>query len=375
MPKAINIISFDVPYPANYGGAIDVFYKLKYFHLKGIKVYLHCFEYGRGEQKELENYCESVNYYKRKTGLVSFLGNKPYIVQSRESKVLRENLLQNDFPILFEGLHTCFLLDNEQFKERLKIVRNHNIEHEYYAHLAVSEKSPAKKQYYKSEAKRLKRFEKVLEYADITLSISVNDLAYFQKHYPKVKNVLVSGFHQNEGVSIKEGKGSYVLYHGNLSVGENIKAVEFMVTKVFNDLEIPLVIAGLNPNDKLKRLINQYQQIRLVTNPSEEEMNGLITNAQINFLYTPQATGLKLKLLNVLFKGRFCIANTQMLAGTSLHEACILEDEIGKMKKTITDTFSKTFTTELIAQRKQLLINYSNERSFEALMNVLNLMD
>ena len=27
--KAINIISFDVPYPANYGGVIDVFYKIQ----------------------------------------------------------------------------------------------------------------------------------------------------------------------------------------------------------------------------------------------------------------------------------------------------------------------------------------------------------
>ena len=54
MLKAINIISFDVPFPANYGGVIDVLYKLKYFHQKGIEVHLHCFEYGRGEQEGLK---------------------------------------------------------------------------------------------------------------------------------------------------------------------------------------------------------------------------------------------------------------------------------------------------------------------------------
>ena len=27
--KEIHIITFDIPYPANYGGVIDVFYKIK----------------------------------------------------------------------------------------------------------------------------------------------------------------------------------------------------------------------------------------------------------------------------------------------------------------------------------------------------------
>jgi len=371
MLKAINIISFDVPFPANYGGVIDVFYKLKYFHKKGIKVHLHCFEYGRGEQKELEQYCESVNYYKRKTGLASFLGNKPYIVQSRVSKTLKENLLQNDYPILFEGLHTCFLLDDEQFKERLKVVRNHNIEHEYYEHLAIAEKNPYKKQYYKSEAKRLKLFEDVLTYADIALSISENDFHYFQKQYPTLKNVLVPAFHQNEAAIIKEGKGDYALYHGNLSVGENIRAVEFIVDEVFNDLEIPLVIAGLNPSDEVKKLIDQYQHVRLVDSPTDDEINELIANAQINFLYTQQATGLKLKLLNVLFQGRYCIVNSQLLSGTSLNEECIVVDEVDEMKRAITETFLKPFSSNMIAERKQVLKNYSNDQIFLKMMNVL----
>ena len=49
MNKHLHIVSFDVPYPPDYGGAIDVYYKLKALHEEGIKIYLHCFEYGRGE--------------------------------------------------------------------------------------------------------------------------------------------------------------------------------------------------------------------------------------------------------------------------------------------------------------------------------------
>ena len=177
--KAINVISFDVPYPANYGGVIDVFYKIKAFYEQGVKVYLHCYEYGRGEHKELEEYCEKVIYYKRKTGAASFLSKLPYIVKSRADKALKENLLKNNFPILFEGLHTCYLLSDEDFKQRFKIVRNHNVEHHYYKNLAKAEKNDMRKQYFKAEAKRLKQFEPILKFADLSLTISESDFDCF----------------------------------------------------------------------------------------------------------------------------------------------------------------------------------------------------
>lgn len=368
MLKEINIIAFDVPFPANYGGVIDVFYKIKHLHQKGIKVHLHCFEYGKGEQQELNKYCESVNYYKRKRGLLSLLASKPYIVKSRESKELKKNLLKNDFPILFEGLHTCFLLDDKRFKNRFKIVRHHNVEHDYYEGLALSESNPVKRNYYKIEAIKLERFQHIAKYADVALSISEKDLSYFKRLYPGVKNVLIPAFHQNKEVSIRSGKGDYVLYHGNLSVAENVKALEFIVTKVFNDLDVPLIIAGLNPTDYVVKLIEKYPPIRLVANPSDTEMNELIAGAQINFLYTEQATGLKLKLLNVLFKGRFCIANTQMLAGTSLHDACIIKDNANDFKTTIQTVFNQEMDESIIEYRKEMLKKYSNEFSFNELL-------
>ena len=45
--KKLHLISFDVPFPANYGGVIDVFYKINSLHKIGIQVILHCFQYGR----------------------------------------------------------------------------------------------------------------------------------------------------------------------------------------------------------------------------------------------------------------------------------------------------------------------------------------
>ena len=144
----LRLISFNIPYPANYGGVIDVFYKIKALSEIGVKVILHCFEYGREEAAELNQYCEKVYYYPRKTGLLHQFSFLPYIVNTRKSKVLLTNLQKDNHPILFEGLHCCYYLNHPILEKRQKIVRMHNIEWEYYQHLASLEKNPLKKWFF-----------------------------------------------------------------------------------------------------------------------------------------------------------------------------------------------------------------------------------
>ena len=370
----ITIISFDVPFPANYGGVIDVFYRIKCFHNKGIKVHLHCFEYGRGKQNELNKYCESVNYYKRKKGVHHHLHRLPYIVKSRTSRKLKTKLLQNDFPILFEGLHCSYLLNDPAFKDRFKIVRKHNIEHNYYNALASIETKSVKRKYYKTEAKKLEKFESIIENAQLCLAISETDLAYFRNNYPNTKSIFVPGFHANEHINIKPGKGEYVLYHGNLSVIENSNAVKFIIEKIHKDSNILLKIAGLNPSNEIIALIQSHAQIELIQNPSDAQMNDLIANAQINLLYTEQATGLKLKLLNVLYNGRHCIVNPKMVEGTSLRKLCTIDQNITELKKSIKTAFNTEISKEEIEIRKFLLEReYANETNYQKIIEAISI--
>jgi hypothetical protein len=111
---------------------IDSFFRIKALHDIGVKVHLHCFGYGRDPSPVLESICESVNYYKRDKGFLRQLSALPFIVNSRRSKELAGDLGQNDFPVLFDGLHTAFLIDNKSLSGRKKYVRLHNIEHNYY---------------------------------------------------------------------------------------------------------------------------------------------------------------------------------------------------------------------------------------------------
>ena len=120
----LHIISFDIPYPPDYGGVIDIFYKLKALHEEGVKVILHCYEYGRRPSMELNHYAEEVYYYPRKSAKSLLFNTYPFIVLTRNAPELRLNLLKDDYPILMEGLHSTFFLNDPAFIKRNMVVRD-----------------------------------------------------------------------------------------------------------------------------------------------------------------------------------------------------------------------------------------------------------
>lgn len=351
--RHLHIISFDVPYPANYGGVIDVFYKIKALHQLGIKVHLHAFHYGRNESEELSQLCHEVHYYKRRTYKNPFIGKTPYIVSTRNDDTLLRNLLYDDYPILFEGLHTTYHLADKLLKDRIKIVRMHNIEHQYYAKLEESERSFFKKYFFKVESQNLRSYEKILHHAQLIAAISPADFAYLNKKFKGV--FYLPAFHSNEQVQISTEDEPFVLYHGNLGVGENDVAARFLLREVFNDLDVPLVIAGNNPSDELIKLVEERSNVTIQPSLTTAQIDALISKAHINLLPTFQATGIKLKLINALYKGKFCLVNSLMVKNTGLESLCIVKDKPEQIRAEVKKLMSMTFDNNLLAQRQQVL--------------------
>ncbi|HRH64005.1 MAG TPA: glycosyltransferase family 1 protein [Bacteroidia bacterium] len=367
--KELHVVSFNVPYPANYGGVIDVYYKLYQLHQLGVKIHLHCFEYGREVAPQLNALCESVNYYPRKKGLLYIFHPLPYIVITRKSEALVQRLLKDHFPILLEGLHSCFLLNDERLAARFKIFRESNIEHEYYYHLYKSESKFWQKVFYRMESWKLKQYEKTVAKSQLMLVVSQNDTRYFQQQFPKNKVIYLPSFHPNTSILAQPGKGEYVLYHGNLAVAENYLAARYILTEIASKCAHRFVIAGLNPPHDLVKLAESFTNVSLITNPDDAEMEKLLRNAQVNLLLTFQATGLKLKLLNVLYGGRFCLVNSAMLAGTGLDELCVIANSPQDIISNLNDLLKKEFTAEEIELRKTSLSkNYSNKANAEKLI-------
>jgi len=366
--KYVHIISFDVPWPVDYGGVIDVYYQLKALVQAGIKVHLHCFTYGRAQAKELEQLCETVHFYPRNTGLLSNLSLTPYIIQSRKSNQLVQNLLKDHYPIVCQGMHSCAILTDKRLAHRKIAYRAANVEHYYYQALYHKEQNTKKMLYYMLEALRLKKWEKNLSRADVIYTISLSDEAYYKKRFPNSKVINLFGFFEDSTFMMQEGRGDYVLYQGNLSVNENIVAVEYLLSYIAREIELPLIIAGKNPTEQLKMQIAKTPNATLIENPSHDKMQELIQQAQINLLITFQPTGLKLKLLNALYNGRFCVANKEMLFGSGLESLVELVNEDTEIIAKIKTLSKMEFRTEDIEKRKDFLSNIYSTKERIALM-------
>lgn len=372
MDKNLHIICFDVPYPPDYGGVIEVFWKIRALHEAGVKIRLHCFDYGRGRHNELNLYCAEVNYYQRQTGHKGVSARLPYIVASRTNEDLHLRLLADDYPILMEGVHCTSLLNDKRFNNRNVFLRAPNVEYLYYNELYKSSSSILRKMYYKIESSLLKRYEASIASGVPILSLSEKDIRYYQDSYHAENIRYLPAFIPETEVQIAEGKGCFCLYHGNLSVPENERAALYLLNRVFTPLQIPFVIAGRNPSKKLSRAAESSTQTCIVANPSSEEMKDMIRKAQINILPAFNKTGIKLKLINALFNGRHCITNDIAIAVSGLAEVCEIANTDKVMREKVKALYDLPFTTEKIEKRKLILPRlFANKASAAMLIRLI----
>jgi len=365
----LHIVSLDVPYPADYGGMIDILYTIRSLHQQGVKIHLHCFTKGRKPAKELNAYCVEVNYYERKTNFLGFIFKLPYIVSSRRSHKLLVALQQDNYPILLEGIHCTFLLQKNKLKDRKVMIRLHNVEFEYYDNLAKNEFKNSKKLFFLRESQMLKTYEKkIANKADI-IALSKQDVQLYQQVFGAKQVHFLPAFIPYNSINSKKGIGDYCLYHGNLSVNENEEAVIWLIENVFNDLSIPFVIAGKDPSEKLVEIVKKYQHISLKANLADKEMQDLIAAAQINVLPSFNKTGVKLKLLNALFNGRYCLVNNAGVIGSGVEHFCTIAESATEFKACVTFLFQQDFTYLELQQRQNLLKYYNNEQHARELIS------
>ena len=368
--RVLHIIAFNVPAPPDYGGVIDIFYKIKALHESGIRVILHTYQYGREQSSELNNICEAVYYYKRDKTLEYFFRRQAFIVVTRNSRELIDRLQKDRYPIIFEGLHCCNNIDELDHNDRKLVIRAHNIEHEYYSQLGFYEKNFLKKIFYYTEAMKLTVYEKEIYPSRQIAAISSSDDKYFAKNYSN--SSLIPAFHPYEDIEIKQGFGSHILYHGNLSVPENIEAANFLLKNVFPYILYPCIIAGKNPHKSIYKNAQGVSNVKILDNPDKILMEELISNAQINLLPAFQKSGLKLKLLAALFRGRHCLVNAKMISGSGLESLCTLAEEVSEFIARSNELILKPLEdTEIIKRKELLFFHFSNKLNAAKLIQLL----
>ena len=370
----LHIIAFDNPFPPYYGGAIDVFYRIQALAQIGVKITLHCYYKGELHRaKELESLCEKVYYYPRNTSWTQQLHILPYGVQSRKHKDMLQHLLADDAPILFEGLVSCALLAHPALRNRRKYFRECNVEHDYYH--ALGKASPAlwKKLFFHIEAERLRLFERHLSKAQGIFSLAHQDEEYFKKNYPTVPTIYAPCFHgHSQMLHPTNTDRPYILYHGNLAVAENHKAALFILRHIAPFLPYPVIIAGNNPSEALQQEAKRCENVSIISNPDAKAMQTLIGNARIHLLITFQNTGIKLKLLNVLFTEGHVVVNPAMTEGTELNPLCHVganAEELIQWCKTLFD--QKLSKAETDQRMQHLNASYNDISTAQKMVKII----
>jgi|SRR5687768_16922106 len=348
----MHIVSFAVPYPARYGGAIDVLNRVKALYAEGVKISLHCFVYGEfSPHNALKEITEEVNYYPRITWPALLAPGLPYIVSSRRNPQLMEKLSGDDAPVLFEGIHTTGFCD--ELKSRKKLLRAHNIEHQYYSNLA---KNSQRFHYlfFQREALALERYE--CNHAcsfDTVFTISPNDQLWYEKK--GAPGVFLPVFHGWEDPEIKTGRGEYLLYQGDLSIELNQKAVLELLQHLRTGENYPVVIAGRSGDQTFEDKLTKYTNLKREVDVSDDRMMDLIRNAQVIIIHSGNPAGMKVKVFPALYNGRFVIANENSLTRTPLDNALQSYKNLNEVSALIQKLWAKEFTAKDIEQRQETL--------------------
>ncbi|MDR0802220.1 hypothetical protein [Fluviicola sp.] len=319
MNRRIHIVSFDVPFPPDYGGVLDVYLRARALKQAGYFVLLHCYEYGRGRKHDFSGIADEIHYYDRKTGVKSLFSKLPYIVKSRSSKALLSQLLSDNAPILLEGQHNTYWIGELLKHKRQIAIRMHNVEWQYYRNLAKSAKTYSERLFFSLEARKLKKQERSLSNIPV-LCVSENDREYYEKEGFNALSLPVT-IHPD--LILEPRKGEYfALFHGNLSVAENLEAIDALISEnqrqAFN---IPVIIAGKNPGKPLLAKI-QKAGWKCIPNPTNAELDDLLCSCSVHLLIGFKSSGIKLKVIRALLSGKPCIATKEMLGNAVFEKHC-----------------------------------------------------
>jgi hypothetical protein len=369
--NTIHIVCLDAPSPPDYGGAIDMHYKIKALHSIGKNIVLHYFDYKTNRNVQgLEACCSETNAYKRKNFFVSPSLSRPFIVQSRINDRLIQRLNEDSHPVLLEGLHCTGIIPFLKQKGRV-LVRMHNDEASYYSQLSNTERSFAKKNFFRWESHLLHRYQNRLNRETSLVCLSGADKHLLERKYGFRAVHFIPCFLPWQEANCQEGKGDYCLYHGNLSVAENEKAVFWLMENVFSKLTIPFVVAGKGASRRLFQMAGRNKQMRLISNPPADEMDALVRDAHIHVLPAMNNAGVKLKILNALLNGRHCITNENGIHGAGIADGVVVQNDAAAWLASIQELWAKEFTAVEREERKKLLSLYDNQANAQKLNALL----
>lgn len=239
----------------------------------------------------------------------------------RMPKFIQNHLQNNKYDIIFldHSLTANGVIENVK-KIRCKIVTiHHNNESQYICDNKPSLLYRYPFIYYSKKAER-----DALSMSDLNITLTEKDSRQFREWYPDrdIHCYNMGTFQYQDLAPSIEDDGvrncKVFAITGSMYFPQSQKPIIDFINKFFPILlyKIPqakLIIAGRNPSANIREACKRYKQIELIANP--EDINAVISNADIYICPTNTGSGVKLRIMDGLKLGIPILGHTISLNG------------------------------------------------------------
>lgn len=304
----IAVVSGFLPYPPIFGGAIDVWERIKGLVSLGHDVDLIVTDKYNPTQQQIDemlSYVNNVYFVLRENRIQQIINQMPLQMISRKGLARIEVYQEYDLMILESEFCWAVTL-NETIHYKKIVVRVHNIESFYFKMLGKSSSSLKDKIYYKIETSKIKKLSSlVFEKSDKLWFISKDDLV--QVHLPE-KSVFMPFPINNHFVKPLIKQGNNVVFMGSLFMQNNTFGLDWYLNNVHSliiesipDYHLFIVGSFKEDNQKIRKKYSDIPNVSLIVNATD--LNEYYQKAQLFINPMLHGSGVKVKSINALVNG------------------------------------------------------------------------
>lgn len=335
--KKILVLAPEAICPANTGGRIVVFNKIKYLAELGYDIVLFCIVDSDREAKFQNKILRklkirSYSYNRNKHKIINLFKSLslPYSVASRNNRDLKKdlasiinneqiNIIDVEFPQM-----AINIIDNKLIQSKnIKVILNqHNIEYRTMQNIGNTFSNPLKRCVFKFDAMRLKKFENKLYYSDIFNAytfLSSNDFQLFKRDNPTIKvpcRVFGIGAEKHR-IWNKNADSKNVIIVGKMSYQPNIEGVLWFVKEVWpivkrESPDSKLYIVGKDPVESLTSIKDRS----VVVTGTVDSVTPYYENSGVVAIPIFSGGGVKTKLIEAASYGMPIITTPSGVLGT-----------------------------------------------------------
>jgi hypothetical protein len=181
-------------------------------------------------------------------------------------------------------------------------------------------------------------------------AISPKDQEWYVSHGADA--MVLPPFHGYTTIDILPGRGTYLLYQGDLSLEINQGALLDLLEQW--DHRYPIIVAGLSGDRSFEEKLTHFPNLQREKDVSDARMTALIKGAQIVLLHSLHGSGMKLKLFPALFHGRFIAGSPANKTHLPIDEAIHFYEK-KTLLSVINALWERDFTEKDFSLRSQIM--------------------